>query len=151
MQAETLMMQFSNVTLCFACFVFLVYFVVCNLAKMYIVGFFFFLEDKGLGKIEYFIVIRVKVSSSTGQDFVRVVDFGGNNVRLRYSCLCRCPSVTEAMANMESRVLSKDWTISCTLENCCIFSFRKAFERWQTFAVFQGKDEGFESLAPAQP
>ena len=41
MQAETLMMQFSNVTLCFACFVFLVYFVVCNLAKMYIVGFFF--------------------------------------------------------------------------------------------------------------
>lgn len=110
---------------------------------------FVFLEDGCLGKIEYFKVIMGKASSSrAGQDIVFVVDFSRNTVRLWYCYLCLCPPLTKFTANMEACILSKDWTITWTLVNCFALIFRKAFERWQTFALFQKEDKGIKGLAP---
>lgn len=99
-----------------------------------------------LVKIEHFIVIRGKVpiAQRASQDFVFVVHFYWSTVRGTY--LCRWFAL--GSANAQTRSISKRWTITWMLKNCIIFKFRHAFERWQSFAIFQREDEGTESLAP---
>ena len=103
-----------------------------------------FLEDWRLVKIEHFIVIRgeVPIVQRASQDFVFVVHFYWSTVRGTYLCQW----IFLWIANAKTRSCSKRWTIMWTLINCKIFTIRQALERWQTFAVFQREDEGFESL-----
>ena len=105
-----------------------------------------FLEDRRLGKIEHFIVIRVKTRLSVGQDFVQVyiVHLFWNFVWDTYPCLWP----RRGKGNEKGRRLSKRWAIVWIQINCTLFIFCQAFERWQGFAVAQREDEGFESLAP---
>ena len=141
--------QFSNVLPWFCLFCTLAYFIVGNSAKCISLDLvclhvcLFFLEDWRLGKIEYFIVIRGKVIIRAGQDIVFVFHFYWSHVRGTY--LCR--RVFLAIANDKTNSISKRWTIKWILINCFAFISRQAFERWQSFAVIQREDEGFESLA----
>ena len=104
-----------------------------------------FLEDWRLGKIEYFIVIRGK-NKRAGQDTVPVyiAHFFWNIVRGIY--FCHWPIFRRG--NGKKRSFSKRWTIVWSHKNCTMCFCCQAFERWQTSAVTQREDEGFESVAP---
>ena len=86
-------------------------FIVCNSAKCISLDFvsllvfvFFFREDGRLEKIKYFIVIWRKGFRSAGQDFLLVVDFSRNTVRVFYPSRCLSNCAVVSIGNLESWV-----------------------------------------------